>query len=162
MIKLSFPTDPYWLELPHDVRVFVRPLTTAVYEAARAKGWRLAGEALAEHTVIEAVGGTVDGLPDLADNDGAAGLSQFVFAVALAQHAIIEWDGVLDEALNAVEAEPENVQMFMSLPKMAEAFVSKYCATHDQVVQEGNVSGSAPNGISATDPTTAGDAATAD
>ncbi|CAA7619678.1 hypothetical protein MTBSS4_250048 [Magnetospirillum sp. SS-4] len=41
MIRLSLPKEPYWLDLTHGVRVFVRPLTTAVYEAARSRGWRM-------------------------------------------------------------------------------------------------------------------------
>ena len=40
MIRLTIPKEPYWIHLPHGVRVFVRPLTTAVYEAARARSPR--------------------------------------------------------------------------------------------------------------------------
>ena len=60
MIRLSLPKDPCWVDLPHGVRVFVRPLTMAIYEAARAKGARLASDLAGEHAGIVMAGGSVE------------------------------------------------------------------------------------------------------
>ena len=40
MIRLNLPTEPYWLDLPLGVRLLVRPLDTAVYEACRYRAVR--------------------------------------------------------------------------------------------------------------------------
>lgn len=159
MIRLSLPREPYWLDLPHGVRVFVRPLNTAVYEAARARGWRMARAIAAEHADLKAAGADITGLPDLSDEDALAGLSQMLFAQGLARSAITRWEGVLDAAGNPAEVTDPAVAELMQLPRMAESFVIQYTETHEAVLAEGNVSGSAPSGTSAADPTTAGAAA---
>ena len=78
MIRLSLPKDPCWVDLPHGVRVFVRPLTMAVYEAARAKWARLTSDLAGEHAGLVMAGGSVEGLPDLEDRDAVVGLSHAV------------------------------------------------------------------------------------
>ena len=40
MLTLSLPTGPYWLALPHGVRLRIRPVTTAVLSAAQARAQR--------------------------------------------------------------------------------------------------------------------------
>jgi hypothetical protein len=40
MLTLSLPTGPYWLALPHGVRLRIRPVTTAVLAAAQARAQR--------------------------------------------------------------------------------------------------------------------------
>ncbi|CAA7625582.1 hypothetical protein [Magnetospirillum sp. SS-4] len=121
MIRLSLPKEPYWLDLPHGVKVFVRPLTTAVYEAARARGWRMARAIAAEHADLKAAGADITGLPDLSDEDALAGLSQMLFAQGLARSAITKWEGVLDEADQPAEVTDTAIAELMQLPRMAEA-----------------------------------------
>lgn len=162
MIRLSLPKDPYWLDLPHGVRVLVRPLTTAIYEAARAKGARLAGDVVSEHAEIVMAGGAVEGLPDLEDEDAMAGLSQFLFVQALAVAAIIRWEGVLDEAGNPVEVTAKAVRDLMWFHRVAEGFVSAYTRPHAEAVAEGNASRPSPNGTSAAGRTIAEGAASKD
>jgi hypothetical protein len=148
MIRLSLPKEPYWLSLPHGVRVFVRPLTTPVYEAARTSGYRLAGELVKEHAEISMVGGTVEGLPDISDADAVSGLSQFLFTKALAVRAIMKWEGVVDNAGNPAEVTGQTVSDLMLIHDMAEAFLSEYTKIHAGLLSEGNASGLSPNGIS--------------
>ncbi|TAN53767.1 MAG: hypothetical protein EPN26_06660 [Rhodospirillales bacterium] len=155
MIRLSLPKEPYWLDLPHGVRVFVRPLTTAVYEAARSRGWRMARAIAAEHADLKAAGADITGLPDLSDEDALAGLSQMLFAQGLARSAITKWEGVLDADDRPAEITDSAIAELMQLPRMAESFVVQYTETHEAVIAEGNVSRPAPNGTSAAGLTTA-------
>ncbi|CUW39673.1 conserved protein of unknown function [Magnetospirillum sp. XM-1] len=148
MIRLSIPKEPYWLDLPHGVRVFVRPLTTAVYEAARSRSWRMAREIAEEHADIRSAGGDVTGLPDLSDNDAVTGLSQLLFAQALARSAITRWEGVLGADDLPADVTEQAVADLMLIPRMAEAFVVSYTDTHEAVLAEGNASRPAPNGTS--------------
>lgn len=149
MIRLSLPREPYWLELPHGVRLLVRPMTTAIYETARAKGARLAADVVAEHAGIALAGGSVEGLPDLDDRDAVLGLSQFLFAQALAQAAIIRWEGVLDEEDQPAELTERSVADLMRFHRMAEEFVVAYTRTHFEVIAEGNGSRPLPSGTTA-------------
>jgi hypothetical protein len=152
MIRLDLPKDPYWMDLPHGVRLLVRPLSTAVYEAARARGVRTARELLDEHAELAAVGGSIEGLPDLGSEDAAAGLSQLIFAQALARSAIIRWEGVLERDGSPAEVNDRTVNDLMLIHRMAEAFVIDYTRTHERLISEGNASGPSPNGTSAAGP----------
>lgn len=146
MIRLDLPTKPYWLDLPHGVRLFVRPLDTAIYEAARQRGMRLAKQIIQEHAEIQAAGGEVTGLPDFSDQDGILGLSQMLFVQALARSAILRWEGVGDKHGTPVDPTDEAVATLMRIHRMAEEFTLAYTATHQGLVAEGNVSRPAPNG----------------
>ena len=155
MIRLDLPKAPYWMDLPHGVRLFVRPLSTTVYEAARARGARTARALLEEHAEIAAVGGNIEGLPDLSSEDAAAGLSQLIFAQALARTAIIRWEGVVDGEGSPAEVNDRTVNDLMLIHRMAEAFVLDYTRTHERLLVEGNASGLSPSGTSAVGPATA-------
>jgi hypothetical protein len=159
MIRLSLPKEPYWLDLPHDVRVLVRPLDTSLYEAARHKGARLAQRLISDHAEITLAGGTVGELPDLNDPDAITGLSQFLFTQALATLAITVWEGVLDSESAPCPINETSVAMLMRIPSIADEFLRKYTKPHHDVLFEGNASGPAPNGTLATGPHTAPTAA---
>lgn len=161
-IRLNIPTEPYWLDLAHGVRVHVRPLSTAIYESARRGSWRRCEEILKERADIVEVGGRVDGLPDLTDPDARDGFAQLLFAQALACAAIFEWRGVGDAEGNAAEVTPAAIGELMMIHAMAEDFVIKYTRTHEQVIAEGNAFGPSPSGTSAEGPNTAEDAASKD
>lgn len=150
------------MDLPHGVRLFVRPLTTAVYEAARAKGARLAGEVLRDHAEIANAGGAVIGLPDLTDGDAVAGLSQFLFAQALAVAAITRWEGVLDNDGQPAAVTEKSVGELMCFHRLAEEFVLSYTRTHHEAVAEGNGFRPSPNGTSAAGQDIAGGAVNKD
>ena len=45
MLKLDLPVDPFWADLPHGVRVRIKPVTTAIVSAAQHRAARLGREA---------------------------------------------------------------------------------------------------------------------
>jgi hypothetical protein len=149
MLKLVLPKEPYWLELSHGVRLMVRPLTTAVYESARRKSTRLVADLLRDHAEIELAGGSVEGLPDLNDTDAVEGVSQYLFAQALAMAGIVKWEGVGDEDGKPVDVSPETVARVMEVPRLAEEFLVEYTRPHEAMVSEGNASRPLPNGTMA-------------
>ncbi len=147
MIRLGIPKEPLWIELMGGVRLRVRPLTTAVYEAARATGQRKAIQIAVEQGLIEAAGGTIVDLPDSTDKDGVAGLSQMFFVQGLAVHAIIEWEGVGDAEGNSAQVTQENVEeMIRDFPTIADQFAVAYITPLSEAIEEGNALSAAPNG----------------
>ncbi len=82
------------------------------------------------------------------------------FVCQLGRAAIVGWD-VVDEAGAPVPCDAATVETVLSLnPDLAQAFDKAYVAATAVRAAEGNVSGLAPNGISAAGPTIA-DPATA-
>lgn len=145
MLRLDIPTEPQWLDLGSGIRFRVRPLTTAVYEAARSKARR--------HVFMN---------PDsVTDKDVLAGLMSASFAVALAAVSVEAWEGVGDKDGNPVDPTPELIEQAMSIPWLADTFVATYTRPLAALSAEGNVFAPAPNGTQATGATTAGDAETA-
>jgi hypothetical protein len=161
MIRLNLPREPHWLDLPHGVRLKVRPLTTAIYEAARARMGRIIRELLETVKDNAGLGLRLEGIPDLTDKDALSGYSQYMFSVALAQAAIMEWQGVADAEGAPLAMIPENVARLMDVPALAESFVDRYTAPLAAMVTEGNVSASAPNGTMAAGANTAAGATNA-
>ena len=84
---------PCWLNLPHGVRVFVRPLDVVACEAAWAESCR-------------------PGIP--------GEVVQLRFVQALARAAIIRWEGVLDKSGGLAEVTGRTVDELMQVPGMAE------------------------------------------
>ncbi|MGL4966166.1 MAG: hypothetical protein ACRC67_33405 [Inquilinus sp.] len=156
-IRLNLQRDPFWLDLPYGVQFRVRPCTTAIWEQALARGRRLGLELGIHAEAIETAGGAVSGLPALTDPDAIAGLSQMLFAQALAQCAAIEWRGVLNEEGTAPEplSEPAVATAMEMFPEIASDFVAKYTRTMGEAIVEGKGSGTSPIGTGAAVPTTA-------
>lgn len=151
MIRLGVPPEPRWLELGHGVRVYVRPLTTAVYEAAKVTGRRMGMEAGREQGLIEEAGGRVEDVPDVRDPDALAGLSAMFFTVALASHGILDWEGIgQPDGDGPAPASRENIALlFRGHPALAEEFAVQYTAPHRAMVAEGNDSRPAQDGTTA-------------
>jgi hypothetical protein len=83
------------------------------------------------------------------------GIFYSAFIVELGRAAIVAWD-VVDETGMPVPCDPETVAQVLSVNvDLALAFDKAYGATKTVRANEGNVSGPAPSGISATGPTTA-------
>ena len=148
MIRLNLPTEPYWLDLPLGVRLLVRPLDTAVYEACR---YRAAREA---KRIIDERKQAGDDAP--VDEDEADGLATWLVTVALARVAIIDWRGVEGaEGSGLAPVDDTTVSDLMRIPLIASEFRARILEPYERLVAEGNASGPTPNGASAAASTTA-------
>lgn len=114
MIRLDMKREPYWLDLGYDVRVQVRPATTALVMAARVTALK---EAVA---------------------DADAGVRSAALIKKLAELAIIAWEGVGDSEDNLAEVAPEAVSALMDLWPIADAFERLYLAPTLILEQEKN------------------------
>lgn len=157
-IKLGLPKDNYWIELDHKVRLFVRPLTTALFEASRSRSRRLVAEFMEQNVELIKVGASIEGLPDLRTEGGRDGLAQLIFVQALAADAVVDWEGIVDNDSEPLAWSIARVEELMRHHGMADGFLVKYTRIHDALVVEGKGSRSSPPGISGADQTTARDA----
>ena len=148
MLKLDIKTEPYWIDLPSNVRIKVKPITTAVMSAARALS-------LADYRNM------VDGGELDPNNDAQRkGASDSLLIKALARLSIIEWSGVYDAAgEQPVPVNDQNIISLMDIWLVAQEFFSAYITQMSLLEIEGNVSAPAANGISAAEALTAGSAA---
>ena len=128
MIRLDLKREPYWLDLAPGVRVRVRPCTTALVMAARAS--MIAG----------------------GEDENARGAA---LLKALAQAAIIDWEGIGDEAGAAIPPSPERIDALLDLYPAFRAFETAYFLPALVLDKEKNVSAPAPNGTSVAAPNTA-------
>ncbi len=126
MIRLNLTASPSWLTLAAGLRLKVAPLTTALMVSARAD------------PVIEA-------LPDNATQEELA----LAMAKAVARRAVLDWEGVGDDAGDAVPVSPEGIDALLEIWPVFEAFQTQYVAKGLILDAEKNVSAPLPNGPSA-------------
>ena len=126
MIRINLSPEPQWLDLGHGVRLQLLPLTTALMVATRADP-------------------AVQALDADASNDSRAA----VFAAALARRAIVDWEGVGDEAGHVLEISPEGIDALLSLWPIFEAFNLHYVSRGLLLDAEKNGSAPSPTGTSA-------------
>jgi len=155
MIRLNLPKESYWLDLPDGVRVKVRPLTTSVYEAARYDAQNRVRKILEEMGEVAAVGGSVEGIPDLTDEAQLQGFTHFLFVQSLARTAIERWEGVLEADGTPAPVKPGCIDELMSIHSMAENFILQYTAPYEALLREGEFSASGASGTSEAAPTIA-------
>lgn len=129
MLTLSIPTEPSWINLPQEVRLRIRPITTAVVAAAQAASLREAEELRDS--------GDPTGL-DLTDPDVAKGLGFALMVKALARYAVLEWEGVGYASGEPLPCTPENVARLMDLDEMATTFWRAAFAPVAAMSVEGN------------------------
>lgn len=154
MLKLGLPAEPYWLNLTPDrqnepVRVKVRPLTTAQYQTAQMYAHVEVKRLLDDAMGLIKAGVAVHNLPDPEDKAALAGLSQAMFAVGLAQSAIIEWQSVGDAEGEPVGPTPDNIRKLMQISFIAERFLADYCRPYEELFSEGNGYTPSPGGTGA-------------
>ena len=136
MIRLNLSREPIWLDLGHDVRVRVAPLTTSLMAAARSDP-------------------AVAALPEGASNETIA----VTMAKALARLVVLEWEGVGDAEGNPVPVTPEGIDALLDILPIFEAFQLRYVSKGLLLESEKNASAPLPNGISAGAPSIADPAA---
>lgn len=125
MIRLNLSREPSWLDLGHDVRVRVAPLTTSLMAAARSDP-------------------AVAALPEGASNETIA----VTMAKALARLVVLEWEGVGDAEGNPVPVTPEGIDALLDILPIFEAFQLRYVSKGLLLEAEKNGSAPSPNGIS--------------
>jgi hypothetical protein len=126
MIRLNLTAAPQWLTLAPGLRLKLAPLTTALMVSARAD------------PAVEAMSGA-------ASNEDLA----LAVAKAVARRAVLDWEGVGDDAGNAVAVTPEGIDALLEIWPVFEAFQTQYIARGLILAAEKNVSAPLPNGPSA-------------
>jgi hypothetical protein len=119
-------TTPQWIDLAPGLRLLVGPLTTALMVSARADP---AIEALSEGASQEALA--------------------LAMAKAVARRAVLDWEGVGDDAGNIVPVTPEGIDALLEIWPIFEAFQTMYVAKGLILDAEKNVSAPSPSGPSA-------------
>ena len=126
MLRLNLAREPYWLDLGLGVRVHVEPLTTALMVAARSDP-------------------VVSGLPEGTSDDEIA----VVFGKALAERAILDWEGVGDAEGNPTPVTPEGIAALLDIWPIFEKFQMAYVAKGLELEAEKNASALSPSGSTA-------------
>ena len=126
MLRLNLAREPYWLDLGLGVRVRVAPLTTALMVATRSDP-------------------TVRGLPEGTSDDEIA----VVFGKALAERAILDWEGVGDADGNPAPVTPEGIAALLDIWPIFERYQVGYVAKGLELETEKNVSAPSPSGSTA-------------
>ena len=161
MLRLNLKKEPYWLDLPADVKLKVRPLSTAIMSAAQSSVIKTITDWRQERKSRTEVGADVSDLPDVDDEETRHGLSESLLIKAMARGAVIEWQGVLNSAGDApAVVNDQAVNDLMDIWFIAQDFWKKYTASLSLLDAEGNVSGLAVNGTSAAGQDTAEHATT--
>lgn len=130
MIRLNLTATPQWLDLAPGLRLLVGPLTTALMVSARADP-------------------AIEALPEGASQEALA----LAMAKAVARRAVLEWEGVGDNAGNIVPVSPEGIDALLEIWPVFEAFQTQYVAKGLILDAEKNVSAPSPTGpsVGATD-----------
>ena len=126
MIRLNLTATPQWLDLAPGLRLLVGPLTTALMVSARADA-------------------AIEGLPDGASQEELA----LAMAKAVARRAVLDWEGVGDDAGNIVPVSPDGIDALLELWPVFEAVQTQYVARGLILDAEKNVSAPSPTGPSA-------------
>jgi hypothetical protein len=125
MIRLNLTATPEWLDLAPGLRLLVAPLTTALMVSARADP-------------------SIEALPDEASQEDLA----LAMAKCVARRAVLEWEGVGDDAGNIIPVSPEGIDALLEIWPVFEAFQTQYVAKGLILDAEKNVSAPSPSGLS--------------
>ena len=128
MLRLNLAREPHWLDLGLGlgVRVRVEPLTTALMVAARSDP-------------------AVRGLPEGTSDDEIA----VRFGKALADRAILDWEGVGDADGNPTPVTPEGIAALLDVWLIFERFQMGYVAKGLELEAEKNASAPSQTGSGA-------------
>ena len=126
MLTLDLTNAPRWLDLLPGVRLQLRPLTTALMVSARSDA-------------------AIQALPPEAGPEELA----MIMAKAVARRAVLDWEGVGDDAGNIIPVSPEGINALLEIWPVFEAFQTQYVAKGLILDAEKNVSAPLPNGPSA-------------
>ena len=126
MIRLNLTATPDWLDLAPGLRLLVAPLTTALMVSARADP-------------------AIEAMPETATTEELA----LAMAKAVGRRAVLDWEGVGDDAGDVIPVSPEGVDALLEIWPVFEAFQTQYVARGLILDAEKNVSAPSPSGPSA-------------
>ena len=126
MIRLNLTATPEWLTFSPGLRLLVGPLTTALMVSARADP-------------------AIEGLSEGATQEELA----LAMAKSVARRAVLDWEGVGDDAGNIVPVTHEGIDALLEIWPVFEAFQTQYVARGLILDAEKNVSAPSPTGPSA-------------
>jgi hypothetical protein len=142
MLRLNLKKEPYWMDLPSGVRVRVRPLSTAIMNAAQSIVIKQIKALQAEEAA--------DIRPNLESQDIRIGLSEALLVKALAVGAIMEWEGVMNPAGDApATVNEQSVCDLMDIWFVGQDFWKQYTTSYFALEVEGNESRPGVTGTSA-------------
>ena len=145
MLRLSLSRKPQLLAIgTTGVSVEVRPISTAINEAALAEARRRAGALATEADVAERAGQPLDARG--ANGANAAwleGQRTAFYIEALARYAIIRWDGLAGDDGQPLPVTADAIAAFAAHPDLGVAFLGAYGRSLAELSAEGN--GSAPS-----------------
>lgn len=148
MLKLNLQKEPYWINLPAGVKVLVRPLTSAIMNAAQSS---VIKEITSMRKKLEESNDQTPlfDLPNLDDEQIRFGLSESLLVREIGKLAVIEWQGVMqpDSEIPA-EVNEKTISELLDIWFVAQAFWKKYTDKLEELVFEGNASRLAQNGTS--------------
>lgn len=137
MLKLNLQKEPFWLELSAGVKVKVKPLTSAIMNAAQSL------------TIKQIKQLKEDGAINLDDEQSRLGLSESLLVKSIGNFAIVEWQNVLTSDGSATAPVNETtVSDLLDIWFIAQDFWKQYTASLQILEAEGNASGLAVNGTS--------------
>ena len=126
MIRLNLTATPQWLDLAPGLRLLVGPLTTALMVSARADP-------------------AIEALPEDVSQEALA----LAMAKAVARRAVLDWEGVGDDAGNVVPVTPGGIDALLEIWPVFEAFQTMYVAKGLILDAEKNAFAPSPTGPSA-------------
>ncbi|MFN6998827.1 hypothetical protein [Elioraea tepidiphila] len=125
MLTFDLSCEPVWLDLPHGVRLRVRPIDRIVRAAAEGAALEKAKQALAEA-----------GAPE--DSPAFKTLYLLLLTRLLARHAVLAWEGVGDRDSAPLALSPEALDALLDRDDMLLAFWDRVVNRADPVDAEGN------------------------
>ncbi len=126
MIRLNLTATPQWIDLAPGLRLLVGPLTTALMVSARADA-------------------AIEAMPETATTEELA----LAMAKAVARRAVLDWEGVGDDAGNIVPVSEEGIDALLEIWPVFEAFQTQYVARGLILDAEKNAFAPLPTGPSA-------------
>jgi hypothetical protein len=126
MLRLNLSAGPERLDLGHGVEILVEPLSSFIFAAAQA-----------------------DPMVVALTEDCPRPVRAVVFAKALAQIAIRDWDGVGNEDGVPVDPSPELIDMLLDVKPIYDRFTELYVAKGLLLSAEKNDFAPSPTGTSA-------------
>lgn len=157
MLKLSLPKEPYWIDVGLDVRMKVRPCTSAVFYQARAfmnQKLQTLGDA---YRAEQEMGLQSLELPDLEDRNIREAMAEQYLTMGLARAGIMEWEGIMEADSDGLApvTEQKIEELFGAYWVIAETFRQHYTGMRELLEAEKNARGLVSGGTAETGHNTA-------